>query len=194
MNMHENLQSLFAYFQEVYPAKPSSLHAIEEISSVISVKKNQDLQPIGATCKTIYFVKNGLARIYYYKDGNEVTEYFAFENDLIIRAESLFTGKPSQKAIQAVEDTEFIGISSDLLFSLFDQFPDLERLFRKITEAAYVNTLNRIEAIQFHTAEERYHKLLEEKPQFIHRIPLKHIASYLGITQVSLSRIRGQKS
>jgi len=77
-----------------------------------------------------------------------------------------------------------------VLFSLFDQYPDIERLFRKIIEQAYVHTVNRMEAIQFHSAEERYAQLLEEKPSLIQRISLKHIASYLGITQVSLSRIR----
>ncbi|WP_297335220.1 Crp/Fnr family transcriptional regulator [Algoriphagus sp.] len=194
MSSDSPFHHLFEFFNQIHPLNSDSKKAIESISSIVTIAKNQDLQPIGATCKTIYFVKKGLARIYYYKDGIDVTEYFAFENDLIIRAESLFTGKPSQKAIQAVEQTEFVGISSDLLFGLFDTLPDLERLFRKITELAYVNTLNRIESIQFHPAEERYHRLLEENPEFIQRIPLKHIASYLGITQVSLSRIRGQKN
>ncbi|HRD39268.1 MAG TPA: Crp/Fnr family transcriptional regulator, partial [Bacteroidia bacterium] len=60
-------------------------------------------------------------------------------------------------------------------------------------EAAHVETINRIESIQFHTAEERYKALLKEAPDVIKRVPLKYIASYLGITPVSLSRIRGQK-
>jgi CRP-like cAMP-binding protein len=73
---------------------------------------------------------------------------------------------------------------------LFDVYPQIERLFRKIIEQAYVHAVNRMEAIQFHAAEERYAQLLEDKPDLVKRIPLKHIASYLGITQVSLSRIR----
>lgn len=190
MSRKEEITKLLTFFRKIHPISKESEQAITDLASLVSIKKNQDLQPIGVTCRTIYFVHSGLARIYYYKDGNEITEYFAFENDIIVRAESLFTGNPSKKAIQAVEDTVFIGIPSSQLFELYDSFPDIERLFRKITESAYVDTVNRIESIQFHTAEERYSQLLSENPSMIRRIPLKHIASYLGITQVSLSRIR----
>lgn len=190
MSSQKEINNLLTFFSKIHSISRESEHAITDLASLVSVKKNQDLQPIGVTCRTIYFVQSGLARIYYYKDGNEITEYFAFENDIIVRAESLFTGKPSKKAIQAVEDTVFIGIPSAQLFELYDSFPDIERLFRKITESAYVDTVNRIESIQFHSAEERYNQLLSENPSMIQRIPLKHIASYLGITQVSLSRIR----
>ncbi|MEQ9289599.1 MAG: Crp/Fnr family transcriptional regulator [Cyclobacteriaceae bacterium] len=168
--------------------------AILNMLSEVKIKKNHDLQSIGQTCKTIYFVQQGAARIYYFKDGKEVTEYFAFENDLIIRAESLFTGKPSHKAIQAISDTDFVAIPAHRLFALFDQHRDIERLFRKIVERSYVDTINRLESLQFHTAEERYHSLIEKSPEVVKQIPLKHIASYLGITQVSLSRIRGNMS
>lgn len=178
------------FLNKIQPLSPKAEEAILSLCSLVPIGKNQNLQEIGQKCRTIYFVKEGLARIYYLKDGIEVTEYFAFENDLIIRAESLFRDKPSAKAIQALENTIFIGIPSEALFSLFDQYPDIERLFRKIIEQAYVHTVNRMEAIQFHSAEERYTQLLEEKPSLIQRISLKHIASYLGITQVSLSRIR----
>ena len=154
------------------------------------VPKNKDLQPIGHTCKTIYFIQKGLGRIYYFKDGIDVTESFAFENSIIARIESLFTGKPSRKAIQIIEDSEIIAINANELFKLYDKFPEVERLFRKIFEAAYVDTVNRIEGIQFHTAEERYQALLQQAPDVIKRVPLKYIASYLGITQQSLSRIR----
>ena len=184
------LDSFLVFLKKTHPLSQESLEAILTICSLIPVRKNQNLQEIGQRCGTIYFVKEGVARIYYLKDENEVTEYFAFENDLIVRAESLFTGKPSMKAIQALEETVFIGIPAEQLFSLFDQFPEIERLFRKVIEQAYVNTVNRMESIQFHSAEERYNQLLNERPDLVRRISLKHIASYLGITQVSLSRIR----
>ena len=106
--------------------------------------------------------------------------------------ESLLTGKPSRKAIQILEDAEIVGINANELFKLYDRFPEIERLFRKIFEAAYVDTINRIEGMQFHSAEERYKALLEQAPDVLKRVPLKYVASYLGITQVSLSRIRAQ--
>lgn len=187
------MTSLFQFFQKYNTLSKEAENAIAEISEIIFVKKNKDLQPIGHTCKTIYFIKKGVARIYYFKDGIDITESFFFENCLIARVESLFTGKPSRKAIQVLEDAEIIAINANRLFKLYDTFPEIERLFRKIFEAAYVDTVNRIEGIQFHSAEERYKALLDEDPNVIQRIPLKYVASYLGITQVSLSRIRGQR-
>ncbi len=101
----------------------------------------------------------------------------------------MFTGKASQKAIQILKDAEIISIDATKLFLLYDEHPKIERLFRLIFEKAHVETVNRIESIQFHTAEERYKNLLAET-NYVQRISLKHIASYLGITQVSLSIIK----
>lgn len=187
------MTSLFQYFSKYNPISREAEQAIADISSIVTVKKNKDLQPIGHTCKTIYFIKKGVARIYYFKDGIDITERFFFENSIIARVESLFTGKPSRKAIQILEDAEIIAINSTQLFKLYDAYPEIERLFRKIFESAYVETVNRIEGIQFHSAEERYCALISETPNILIRVPLKYVASYLGITQVSLSRIRGHR-
>lgn len=184
------MNSLIKYFNQYNTLSGEAQAAILLICTEVTIKKNDNLQPIGHTCKTIYFIRKGVARIYYYKDGIDITEGFYFENNIIARVESLFTGKPSRKGIQVLEDTELIAINAVLLFKLYDHFPDIERLFRKIFEAAYVDTVNRIEGIQFHSAEERYKALLQEAPNVLLRVPLKYVASYLGITQVSLSRIR----
>ena len=184
------MNALIEYFKKYNLLSEAAIKAISEISKPVFIKKNKDLQSIGHTCKTIYFISKGAARIYYFKDDIDVTECFTFENNIIARVESLFTGKPSRKAIQIMEDAELIAINSTALFKLYDTFPEIERLFRKIFEAAYVDTVNRVESIQFHTAEERYTALLTETPNILQRVPLKFIASYLGITQVSLSRIR----
>ena len=183
------MTALFNYFDKFLNLSEESRKAMGEVCSIVSINKNEILQPVGHTCKTIYFLNSGLARIFYYKDGNDITESFAFEGDIIARVESLFTGRPSQKAIQVLENAEIVAINATKLFKLYDTFPQIERLFRLIFEAAYVETVNRIESIQFHSAEERYLALLNET-NFVNRILLKHIASYLGITQVSLSRIR----
>jgi CRP-like cAMP-binding protein len=187
------VEQLFQFFKKYNALPKKAEEAIAAISSIITIKKNKDFQPIGHTCKTIYFINKGIARIYYFKDGIDITENFYFENSIIARVESLFTGKPSRKAIQILEDAEIVGINANQLFKLYDSFPEIERLFRKIFESAYVETVHRIEGIQFHTAEERYKALLQEAPDILKRIPLKYVASYLGITQVSLSRIRGLK-
>ncbi len=188
-----DLNSILKHIKTIYPILVESEKALTEICKEVKFLKGKDVQAIGHTCKTIYFVKTGVVRIYYFKDTIDITESFEFENAFVARAESLFTGKPSKKAIQAIEDTVLIAIDSNKLFKLFDSHPDLERLFRKIIENSYVNTVSRIESLQFNTAEERYANLLKDHPNVLMRVPLKLIASYLGITPVSLSRIRGIK-
>lgn len=165
--------------------------ALSELAKTYNLKKNDLLQPIGHTCKTIYFLKSGVARILYYKEDIEITESFSFENSIVVRYESLLTNRPSRKAIQVLEDSEFIGIDARAFFALFADYPDLERLFAAIVQMALIENINRVESIQFHTAEERYNALMKEAPNVLKRVPLKYIASYLGITPVSLSRIRG---
>ena len=187
------MTKLIEYFKYYNPLSKQAEQSIVEISRVIEITRNKDLQSIGHTCKTIYFLNKGIARIYYFKDGIDITENFAFAGNIIARVESLFSGKPSRKAIQIIEDAELVAIDANKLFKLYDKFPEIERLFRKIFEAAYVNTVNRIEGMQFHTAEERYNSLINEAPDVLQRVPLKYVASYLGITQQSLSRIRGLK-
>lgn len=182
---------LLSHIKSVCPISELSEQLLVDICREVSIVKGKNLQEIGHTCKTVYFVQKGVVRIYYFKDAIDITESFEFENAFVARAESLFTGQPSRKAIQALESTKLVAIDSTRLFKLFDTHPDLERLFRKIIEVSYVRTINRIESLQFNAAEERYKSLLKESPDVLKRIPLKYIASYLGITQVSLSRIRG---
>ncbi|PBQ33736.1 cyclic nucleotide-binding protein [Sphingobacteriaceae bacterium] len=187
------MENLFRFFDQFNPLSAEAKKAITSISKVVSEKKNGELQSIGHTCKTIYFINKGSARIYYFKDGKDITESFSFENNMIVRVESLLSGEPSRKAIHVLEDTEFIAVDSHKLFQLYDTHHDIERLFRKLFEAGYLETVHRLESIQFHTAEQRYAKLIKEMPDILKRVPLKHVASYLGITQVSLSRIRATK-
>jgi CRP-like cAMP-binding protein len=185
--------NLVSYFQTIVPLSPTAQDALEALITTSTYRKNDIIQEIGSTCRTLYMVKSGCARIFYWKDGNDITEHFSFPNELIVRAESLFTGKPTSKGIQAITDTELYAIDSLVLFRLYDQHNDIERLFRILFEQEYVNTIKRIESLQFHSAKERYLELLKST-QYVQHIPLKYIASYLGITQVSLSRIRADIS
>ena len=187
-------QALVSHFSQISSLSAASVEALMSIIQLKPIPKNQNLQQIGQTCKTLYFLKTGLARIYYFHDGNDVTEGFYEPFCLIARAESLFAGLPSKKAIQVLEDSDVWLISTKDLVALYESHRDIERLFTRLFEGAYVQTIQRIENLQFHTAEERYQILAKDQPEVLRRAPLKYIASYLGITQVSLSRIRAKKS
>jgi CRP-like cAMP-binding protein len=170
---------------------PSSIR-LASITTDVTIGRNEDLQSIGHTCRTLYYVEAGLLRVYYFLGDADVTESFEPEGSFVARAESLFSGRPSRKGIRAVEDTRLMAIDTRGLYASFDAYPPLERMFRKITEEAYVKAIQRQESLQFHSPEERYQLLLENQPDIVRRAPLKFIASYLGITAVSLSRIRAR--
>lgn len=188
--MNELPDPIKRYFNAIHHLPHQEHEAIAAMSNVLEIAKHAILQPPGHTCKTVYIILKGAARIFYYKEGIDITDYFAFENDVLVRAESLFKNQPSRKGIEVIEDAHVLAIDAVQLFKSYDQHPGIERLFRKIFEDSYVATVNRIESLQFHDAKERYVNLLQQYPHIIQRVPLKHIASYLGITQVSLSRIR----
>ena len=190
---NSSFKQLIKYLNSIQKVSEHEEILLSELCTLQKIRNNEELQPIGHTCKTIYFVTKGMLRICYLKNGVDITESFEPENSIVARAESLFEGKPSKKAICAVEDTEVIAINTVKLFSLFDEHHSLERLFRKVFEQQHVRMIHRLESMQFNSPEERYQQLLEEQTNILLRAPLKHIATYLGITQVSLSRIRARK-
>lgn len=176
----------------IYPLTPKAYEALSAVCTPITIKKNMDLQAIGQTCKCIYFINKGALRVYYYKGDTDITDSLEFEGAFVARVESLVTGQPSKKVIQAIEDCELLMINIDKLHALYDSYLEIERLFKHLFLKAFLGVLNRIESIQFHSAEVRYANFLKEYPDALKRVPLKYIASYLGITQVSLSRIRAK--
>ncbi|MBU3677676.1 MAG: Crp/Fnr family transcriptional regulator [Chitinophagaceae bacterium] len=146
---------------------------------LISIKKNYLLQHIGQTCRTIYYIQKGCTRVFYLHEDTEVTECFNFEGELAVRFESLLAGVPSRRAIQALEPTQLIALDLGKLETIFTVFPRIEVMFRRLFHTYHIQTLQRMEHMQFHSAEERYQLLLENQPEVIKRIPLKFIASYL---------------
>lgn len=166
---------------------------IQDTVRQVTIKKNYLLQHIGQTCRTIYYIQKGSARVYYMHHETEVTECFAFEGELAVRFESLLAGVPSKRAIQSLEPTQLWAFDVGKLETIFTVFPRIEVMFRRLFHTYHIQSLERMENMQFRSAEERYQILLNQYPDVIKRVPLKYIASYLGITAVSLSRIRAKK-
>jgi CRP-like cAMP-binding protein len=145
----------------------------------------------GQTCKSIIFFVKGYFRFYNYtKDGNEVTSDFYFAPGFITSYTSFISGNPSFVNVQAMEKMIIWEIQKEKLNELYLQFPKIERLGRLIAESVAMASEKHLFFLLSKSAEERYLSLLSEYPEYIHHIPLQYIASYLGITQETLSRIR----
>ncbi|HYE55243.1 MAG TPA: Crp/Fnr family transcriptional regulator [Chitinophagaceae bacterium] len=158
----------------------------------ITLPKNEFLVTEGKICRHLYFLQHGALRGYYNLDGREITYWFAFENDFVTSFHSFTTQQPSVENIQLLEGSVLWAITKDDLGSLLDNYHETERLLRIAYEKYYIRLEERFVNAQFKTASERYQSLLQQAPHLLERVPLGHIASYLGISQETLSRIRSR--
>jgi CRP-like cAMP-binding protein len=153
------------------------------------VKKNKTLLFQGHVNDKIYFVNKGCLRLYYIVNSIEITVWFSFENNTAIEFSSFLSGAPSDYFIEAIEDSEILSIHKSELTNLCKQHPEMERVIRIFWEDVILNLLKRFTALQKDTAEKRYLDLMSQ-PTYFQRVPQKYLASYIGVTPTSLSRIR----
>ena len=154
--------------------------------------KNTHLVTEGKVCKRLYFLEKGALRGYYTLEGKEITHWFAFEHDFVTSFHSFITGEPAVENIQLLEGSILWAISKESLAQLLNQHHEIERLLRIAYEKYYIRLEERFVNGQFKTGTERYQSLLQQTPHIIERVSLGHIASYLGISQETLSRIRSR--
>lgn len=155
------------------------------------VKKNQVLIKEGQVCNKLYFVEQGIGRSYYLKkDGKEVTQWFFGVGKFMSSADSFFQQSPSFYYLEILEDSILYSISKDKIDLLLAKYHKMEKLIRLLSIEMLTKIVHKLNAVQFQTAKERYDYMLTEFPDISHRVPLGHIASYLGMTQETLSRIR----
>lgn len=158
-----------------------------------TLKKNTLFAKEGKVCKEIGFVIEGNMRHYYTKDGEEKTTYFYFENSFVTDYISCITGKPGSISIEAMTQTQLIVFPYATLQGLYQQSHAWEKFGRLIAEYLAIGLEERMVGLLMLSPEERYHQLLSSnKQKIIERVPQHHIANYLGITAVSLSRIRNR--
>jgi CRP-like cAMP-binding protein len=186
------VQQLLQHIKIFSPLSEEAEQALHDCFEQIVFAKNQQLLTEGKICRYLYFLEKGALRGYYNVEGKEITHWFGFENDFITSFHSFITQEPSVENIQLLEGSILWSISKDALTELFNRFHDIERLMRIAYEKYYIRLEERYVNAQFKTATERYEQLLTNTPHILERVPLGHIASYLGISQETLSRIRSR--
>ena len=155
------------------------------------IQKSKVLIKEGSVCNTLYFVEQGMGRSYYLKeDGKEVTQWFFGVGKFMTSADSFFNQSPSYYYLETLEDSILHSISYEKMNLLLAKYHKMEKFVRLLSIEMLTRVAQKLNAIQFQTARERYDYMISEFPNISHRIPLGHIASYLGMTQETLSRIR----
>ncbi|MDO8316039.1 MAG: Crp/Fnr family transcriptional regulator [Flavobacterium sp.] len=161
--------------------------------SFVTFKKGEIVHNANKVCTKSYFIEKGLFRTYFIKDGKEISEYFPTEGEWSNSPRSFRTRTLDIYYIEAIENSETLCLDvSDLLY-LFENFPEMERYARLSMGTVFGHFMERITSMRFTTAKEKYKHFIETYHDVHHRIPLGMIASYLGITQETLSRIRSEK-
>lgn len=156
----------------------------------ITVNKGESLYKANSACNKTYWIQKGLLRTYYLKDGKEITDVFASEGEWITSVQSFMKNEPNQYFLQAIEKSEVYAISNDDLKYLFENYNEMERFGRISMSIYYVQLTKKLESYQFTSAKNKYLHFCKVYDSILNRLPLGMIASYIGITQETLSRIR----
>ena len=166
-----------------------------EIDNVVSkfqrktIKKNAYLLREGQICKDLVFVQEGCLRLYYISQDIETSVWFSFQHSSAIEISSFISEKPTSYFLQAIEDSEILFLPKVELNKLYHAYPRMQEMMKNFLEDVILNLINRFTSLQRDSAEKRYLDLLN-KPGYLQQIPQKYLASFIGVTPTSLSRIR----
>lgn len=177
---------------QIYPLSDASGLMLRESITEVSYPRGYILLHADKTEKNIYFLKKGIVRAFAVTDSSEITFWFGKEGDPVISMRSYVSGQKGYENIELLENCDLLELKTSKLQQLFETNIEIANWGRKLAEQELVKTEERLISRQFRTATERYEDLLKGNTDLIKRVQLGHIASYLGITQVSLSRIRAE--
>lgn len=182
---------LESYFKEYPYLSIQEVNAFMSLLTPLALKKGDFLITEGKISQHIAFIKSGIFRSFYHSSEKEpVTYCFTFGNTLITAYTSWILRQPTNENIEALTDMELLLISKESVNYLENTYPNWTKFFKQIAEQEYINLEKRIFMLQRESAETRYTHLMKNHPEYLHQIPLQYLASYLGVTQRHLSRIR----
>lgn len=158
------------------------------------LKKNEIFIEQGEICHVVGLIEKGLMVCVYNKDGEEIIDEFGFEKGFITNYYSFLTQSPSQKEIRALEPCIVHFITRQSLEKLGSQYPFIEKMSRMMNEKLFLRAHDRIKSLLLESAQERYEKMIAQRPDLAQRIPQYMLASYLHVKPETISRIRKKLS
>ena len=183
-------EPLYQYIQPFAALSGPETEILEHAFFFRQVPKKHKLAEEGKIAKELYFIIKGLVRLYYTKDGEEITGYIFKENLFASSYDSFLRQAPSMQTLETLEDCDLLVISYTRLQQLYDELPKMHIVARKVAEQRFINAQMMLSSFILDSPEERYRKFAAQHGDLLLRVPHHIIASYLGITPVSLSRIR----
>lgn len=184
---------LISYFKDTLGWPDDLIETIDVASSKKEFSKKQLILPTDNYARSVFFVERGMVRMFYNKSGKDITHYFFNEGAFAAGSESTFYHRKSIYGIEAVEDATITVIPFPLIEELAKHSILVNQLIQSILLQSLIGFSTRLHSLQFETAQERYQNLINQHPDILRRAPLGDIASYLGISQQTLSVIRAQR-
>jgi CRP-like cAMP-binding protein len=190
--MDSQLIPVIDYFNSITPLPRELVDDIIKYVSIKEFKKNEFILKEGKVSNHTSWIIKGLVRSYYMKDGEDVTTKFLWDGAAITSVYSYYSRKPGNEIIVALEDTTLASMHYDHMQLLYKTYPAFNVIGRVITEQYLYMLEIEVYNLRKQKAEDRYQFILKHFPQLLQRVPLKYLATYLGINMETLSRIRAK--
>lgn len=193
-NLVELMENLLQYLNSIHLLSEDLQDYLRKILKHKSVRKKDFLLKAGHISGIVCFIETGLLRCYFLKDDQEMTSWFMKEGDVIFSIESFYEQAPSKENIQALEDCSLYYITYSELEYVYRNFMEFNFIGRVLTIRYQTLWVKLFNSFRMSSAEERYEWVLKNHPDLeLRGVPAKHIASYLGITEVTLSNVKGKR-
>jgi CRP-like cAMP-binding protein len=179
------------FFATIYPISVGFKNKLQALSFNTQMKKGDYLVRKGDICTTVYLIKKGVMRGYIEQGKKEITTWISCENEMVTSISSFFNGTPAKENIKALEACELEGINFTDLQCMYKNYPEANILARLILEQYYQDAEDRAFISKLSTAKEKYEHLSKSKHgRMLNMVPLKYVASFLGMRLETLIRLR----
>jgi len=183
---------IYEMLSQIHPISPKAMDYIDKHSFPVTIRRGSYLLEPGSGTHNLYLLQKGVVRGFIIDAGKEITTWINEENEMVGSIRSLGTNEPSEEYIEAIEESELTGIPYECIEYLYKHFPEANIIGRKILEESYRDAEERAYISRIPSAEKKYKRFMDTKGELLNRIPLRFIASYLGMTLETLSRIRSR--